>query len=238
MKKLTPKVPTNLDPIVAAVLAKLGSSPEAAYVIIGGGVALNCYIEPRATMDVDAWWSQHSSAQQREATVARIKNIVREIAADRPNMHLVEDTRAASEMRGIELEQNGKTIFSFQVAPRSLELEAPVVTESPFAPIPIETLTENVGAKMSALVSRGAPRDFNDIVRVSKVAEILPSELWNIYQRKNPTADVTLAKAQVAQKLAAIELRRPLEKMQSEERVTTAAVRDWLKKELIGQPFA
>jgi hypothetical protein len=237
MKPIQPARPGNLDPIADKLLEKLRGFPEAANVVIGGGVALNCYAPPRLTHDVDAWWSQDSGAADRASTLTRIRAIAEEVAAS-AGLVVVERPRAASEVVSIELQANRRTVFSFQIAPRDIELEPPTVECSPFAPVPIEAFADNLGAKMTALVSRGAPRDFQDVFTVVRAQIASPEELWALYAAKNPGSDLAIAKAQVAQRLAEIELRRPLPSLDLKSRSAAEELRAWVRETFIGQPFA
>ncbi len=54
-----------------------------------------------------------------------------------------------------ELLRDKNRVFSFKIAIRSVGLEPPVTC--PWPPIPIQTLADNIGAKINALVDRGAP---------------------------------------------------------------------------------
>ncbi len=54
--------------------------------------------------------------------------------------------------------------------------------ESAWAPIKIKTLRDNVGAKMNALVGRGAPRDFIDIA--AAIARLTPEERLDAERRR------------------------------------------------------
>ena len=139
-----------------------------------------------------------------------------------PGPELLASERTSSVIT-IDLRKNKTKLLSFQIAPRSIELEPPNVDHSPFAPIALETLADNIGAKMTALVGRGAPRDFLDIARVAAEHLATPTDLWALYKAKNPTSSLMLAKAQVSQNLAAIELRRPLDTLTATDREHASA---------------
>lgn len=236
MRDVQPTRPANLDPLASNMLERLQATPEAAHIVIGGGVALNCYAPPRLTRDVDAWWSRHTDAADRSSTVARIREIANDVA--RPTQLTVsERAPSTSEVVSIELQANRKTVFSFQIAPRDVELESPIVSGSPFAPIALETLADNLGAKMTALVARGAPRDFQDVYNVVRTGIARPDELWGLYERKNPGHDVAIAKAQVAQRLGDIEMRRPLDSIEPSLRGEAGELRAWVRQGLVGKPF-
>jgi predicted nucleotidyltransferase component of viral defense system len=68
----------------------------------------------------------------------------------------------------VELELGGKTVFSFQIAERSAQLEEPVEGVWPGG-LGLDSFDELIASKMSALVERGAPRDFRDIYSVCEV---------------------------------------------------------------------
>ena len=51
-----PKPPGNLHPLSRELLESLAGHAEGGEIVIGGGVALNHYLEYRPTVDLDAWW--------------------------------------------------------------------------------------------------------------------------------------------------------------------------------------
>jgi hypothetical protein len=107
-----------------------------------------------------------------------------------------------------ELAKAGRPRFSFQIAVRSLALDQP--QPSAWPPILIETLADNVGAKMNALVSRGAPRDFMDIKMAVDEGLLTTARCWELWQAKNPGASIEAAKQNLLLHLAGLEARRPL----------------------------
>lgn len=80
------------------------------------------------------------------------------------------------ETQSYELQNAGQTVFSFQVAVRSFALEPAALSAWP--PVQIETLLDNLGAKMNALVARGVPRDFLDAYTVVERGIASIEELW------------------------------------------------------------
>jgi hypothetical protein len=109
----------------------------------------------------------------------------------------------------------------------------PHISTSPFAPVPLEAVTDNIGAKMTALVARGAPRDFVDVARIANAKLATVPELWDLYKAKNPTGNVEIAQSHVRQHLRAIELRRPLSHMNEHDRAIAEATRSWFKHSLL-----
>ena len=104
-----------------------------------------------------------------------------------------------------------RTIFSVQIAARTVELEPPIA--SAWSPIPIETLRDNLANKMSALVARGAPRDFRDVYEVVQAGLLTISECWELWQARNPDTNIDRARAQVVKHLGSIAERRPLDQL-------------------------
>jgi hypothetical protein len=225
-------VPTDIarmlgDVLAREILEELRGSPEAAEIVLGGYFALRRYVDYRQTNDIDAWWK----TGRIEASVDRIRAAMLAIARRR-GFQLAE--RGIGETLSFEFVDAGSRIFSFQIAPRNVELRSAAVTE--WAPILIESLEDTGGSKMNALVNRGAPRDFLDInaVVVRRVASV--EQCWHWWREKNPSADPTQAKVQVLHHLEALEQRRPIEAIaDSEERARARAMREWIRNVLLGE---
>jgi len=222
----TPQKPATLDPIASEILVALALEPAATEIVLGGYFALKHYLDYRETHDIDAWWRTRASV----AGLAAIHSAVTKVAEARS---LECRQRSFGDTQSFELLKDGVKIFSFQIAVRSVELEPPVA--SPWAPILIETLSDNVGAKMNALVNRGSPRDFSDIARVVEAGLASEKDCWNWWQKKNPAQSVNEGKQKALLLLQALELRRPLEKIpDGEERQRAEALRRWFKAEFLG----
>jgi len=115
---------------------------------------------------------------------------------------------------------------------RDIALDNP--QSSPWAPILIETLRDNLGSKMNALVNRGAPRDFMDIHMAVKSGLTSGAECWQLWALKNPGQWVSDAKAQTYLNLENLEQRRPLAHIDNPaERARVEAVRDWFREEFL-----
>src|SRR5205085_6108341 len=101
-------------------------------------------------------------------------------------------------------------------------------------PIQIETLADNIGSKMNALVDRGAPRDFLDIRAIVQQGLMAASQCWDFWARKNSGQDLTAAKQKVLLHLDALEARRPLESIKSpDERRHMQATREWFRRDFL-----
>lgn len=231
MHNLLPQCPANLHSITTAILNEMVNRypDQSRYLVLGGYFALKCYLDYRDTHDIDAWWSQQSALQERELTLDCLRLIMQEVGEAH---HLSLAERTTNTMVSLELRNNNQTIFSVQVAERDVELEPPI--PSPWTPIQIETLRDNLASKMTALVKRGAPRDFRDVQAVVNSGVATVAELWEIWQLKNPKRDVNNAKLEALHHLESISLRRPLEQLPTEQQVATAQARQWLRETLLG----
>jgi hypothetical protein len=130
-----------------------------------------------------------------------------------------------------ELVADGDKVFSFQIARRSVALDPSL--ESAWPPVRIETLRDNLGAKMNALVGRGAPRDLLDIVEACRAGLTTPAVCWELWLAKNAGGDAREARARVLHHLMLIEARRPLASIEPEpERAAAASVRAFVRERL------
>lgn len=224
MQTPRPEVPPELHPLAREILAHLRSRPEAAPIILGGGVALQHYCPFRLTKDIDAWWEAAPVAE----TQAAIKQVMSEVSLKHG---LGLQVRTWGETESYELQQEGQTVFSFQIALRTAELEPPVT--SAWNPVKIETFRENLACKMNALVARGAPRDFVDVFEVCHRRLATAQECWDLWRQKNPDKHIRSARANVARHLEQLEARRPLAAFENEhDRARAESVRLWMRTQL------
>ena len=224
-----PVKPSTLDPRAVALLEWMGAQPWARLIVLGGGVALKHYLDYRGTKDCDAWWHP-------DATAADRQKIVEEVAAAlREQNHGSEiRLREFNEVNSVELFQGGQAKFSFQIAKRDVQLEP--YLPSGWGGVCIESLSDNIASKMCALVDRGYPRDLRDIRRAARDLGFSISDLWTLWQRKNPTRHAWDAKVLVRQSLEAIIRRRPLENIPDKtERAEADEVRQWFLKEFLNE---
>ncbi|PSB29608.1 nucleotidyl transferase AbiEii/AbiGii toxin family protein [Chlorogloea sp. CCALA 695] len=231
MKNILPVPPEDLDPLAAEILGGLRGQSDAKTLILGGYFALKHYLNYRQTKDIDAWWSQSSTPAERQAAINLLTKVLTQVAGQ--NSLELDERRSATTL-SLELKRDGATIFSVQIADRDRELEPPI--PSPYPPVQIETLRDNIGAKMNALVNRGAPRDFVDIYAIAQSGMATVPELWDCWQQKNPQLDLHSAKAQVLRFLNGIEQRRPIEQMPATERTRLTSVRGWFRQQLLSLP--
>ena len=216
----------EIDPLAEKVLEALSGKPEASEIVLGGYLALQQFVDYRRTHDIDAWWRTRAST----AAKAAIREAMQQVAATE-GYELRE--RCFGDTASFELCRESKRRFSFQIAVRSVELEPPVVSAWP--PLLIETLRDNVGSKMNALVDRGAPRDFLDIMHVVKGGLSNAAECWELWSKKNPGTSVDVAREKALHHLLAIEMRRPLESISDPHQQAQALeTRDWFRREFLG----
>ena len=213
----------HVDPVADRVLSLLSGRPEAGHIILGGYFALQHYLDYRQTHDVDAWWKDRADAVAEDA----IRRAMQQVAAEQ-GMELRE--RRFGDTLSFELANAGVQRFSFQIALRSIAVEEP--QPSAWPPILIETLADNIGAKMNALVNRGAPRDFLDIKAVADAGLLSMARCWELWRAKNPGAPLEAARQNLLLHLAGLEARRPLDSIADPEaRAHAEEVRRWFNKD-------
>lgn len=213
----------QVDPLAESILSELARRPGSEQVVLGGYFALRYHVDYRTTHDIDAWWKPRSDAPGTAAIRAAVKSV-----ADARGLQFSE--RQFGETVSFELSREKSKVFSFQIAVRSVELEAPQLSNWP--PILIETLVDNVASKMNALVDRGAPRDFTDIYQVVSAGLMGPGACWNLWSRKNTGQAAESGKQKVLLHLAALEQRRPLGGMEDpQEKGRVMELRRWFREE-------
>lgn len=220
-----PQVPKNLNPLAREVLEELSQYPGSSEIIIGGGVALQHYLPFRQTVDVDAWWAKGVSEQGLDAVERATETV-----ALRHGYEV--DKSSKKESHSFAFKKGEQKQFSFQIALRSLEIDPPFT--SAWSPIKIETLQDNLAGKMNALVKRGAPRDYVDVHNICRQGLATPKECWDLWQKRNPKAEICDAASTVVHSLKSIEDRRPLETIKNlEERANVENARAWFKTDFI-----
>jgi hypothetical protein len=234
VRSVLPQPPTDVDPLASEVLKRLSHHPEAKFVVLGGHFALKCYLDYRPTHDIDGWWSRGLSSNQRHDARSAIRQVANEVAGEH-GLSIAERSWGDTEAIDFQRPTSGRpqTVFSIQIAERIVELEPPIT--SPWPPIPIETLRDNLASKMNALVARGAPRDFRDVYEVVQAGLATVTECWELWQAKNAGLQVDLAKAQVVKHLESITLRRPLEQLAEQDRAAAQTLRQWVLHDLISE---
>jgi predicted nucleotidyltransferase component of viral defense system len=101
----------------------------------------------------------------------------------------------------VELQQEERTVLSFQVAHRSAQLAPP--QPAPWTDVWIDSFPDLVAAKMVALVERGAPRDFRDIYTLCQAGVTTAEQCWTLWRQRQQLAgsDTDVARARLACRL-------------------------------------
>ncbi len=225
-QRLESRKPPQIEPLASKVLEALAGRPEASDIVLGGYLALRHFVDYRQTHDIDAWWRTRAT----KGTETAIREAMEQVASSE-GYELRE--RRFGDTLSFELCCVDKKTFSFQIALRSVEIEPPVVSAWP--PLLIETLRDNVGSKMNALVDRGAPRDFLDIMHVVTAGLESVSQCWELWSKKNVGDSADEAMDKVLHHLSALEMRRPLEGIPDlQERGRARETREWFHREFLG----
>lgn len=222
MKNISPRQPSHLSPYVQICLEALVKANLAKRISLGGALGLFHYLDYRPTHDVDAWWSEALTEAQRQEVTRTLEQALASHGEVR--------VRTWGDVVSVELLQDGKTVFSFQIAARSARLEES--TSAGWIDVPLDSLADLVASKMVALVERGAPRDFLDIFRACQAGVLSVSECWALWQRRQSLAgsdtDPSRARLAIETHLERIALHRPLDQIaDSAQREQAGQVRDW-----------
>lgn len=217
-----PKRPRHLPDHSQVCLAALVERGLAEKISLGGALGLLHYLDYRSTQDVDAWWAEDATADDQRQVVETLESVLR--PRGRVNV------RRWGDVVSVELEQEGRKVFSFQVARRSARLEPPDM--APWIAVPLDSLSDLIAGKMVALVERGAPRDFRDIYSLCQAGLTTPPECWNLWRKRQELAgsdlDMERARLAISTHLARIIQHRRLQDISDpEDRARAAGVRTW-----------
>ena len=160
MRANRPQRPSHLSEYSELCLRALVEVGLADKLSLGGALGLLHYLDYRQTHDVDAWWAAETTSGDRSAVVATLA------AALEPHGQV--RTRTWGDVVSIELVQEQRKTFSFQIAQRTAQLEP--ATEAPWIAVPLDSLADLLASKMMALVERGAPCDFRDVYAACQAA--------------------------------------------------------------------
>lgn len=211
-----------------ACLEALSASGYGRYLSLGGAFGLSHYFEYRTTHDVDAWWVEPVSRADRLQVVRILEDVLKSFGQVR--------TRSWGDVVSVELIWQTKTIFSFQIANRSAQLEPSVPTS--WAGIMVDAFGDLVASKMMALVERGAPRDFRDIYTLCQSGWTDIARCWELWQKRQQLAasDANVARARLAIEthLARIAQHRPLGQIEDDQqREEAKRLREWFIREFL-----
>lgn len=217
--------PRHLPRYAVLCLRALAKRGLGHLISIGGALGLMHYLDYRPTHYADAWWSSEATEEQKQQVMAVLEASLRPFGEVR--------TRTWGDVVSLDLLQEKRTVFSFQIASRSAQLE-PSVT-APWTAVQLDSLEDLVASKMVALIERGAPRDFRDISAVCDAGLVTPDRCWELWLQHQRLAggDTDRGRASLAIEthLERIALQRPLERVSDPaEREDAARLRAWFRE--------
>ena len=224
-----PRRPKEVSPFAHSCIDALAVGGLGRHLSIGGAFGLAHYHEYRQTHDVDAWWRQPVSREERDAVVGVLTRALESFGIVR--------TRAWGDVVSVELEQDGKTVFSFQIAHRSAQIDAPIEGLWPGG-LGLDSFDELVASKMRALVERGAPRDFRDIHSLCMAGLCSTARCWQLWETRQKLArqdtDGARARSAIVTHLSRLAVARPLNRItDAEQREKATRLRTWFEKEFL-----
>jgi Nucleotidyl transferase AbiEii toxin, Type IV TA system len=223
-----PRRPARLPDYAEACLQALAGQGLGETISLGGALGLLHYLDYRPTRDVDAWWTALATAENQ-------RQVIRVIETTLGAWGQVK-TRAWGDVVSVELLREERTVFSFQIARRSAQLEPSA--PAPWTGVLLDSFPDLLASKMVALVERGAPRDFRDIYAVCQAGLVTPRECWEFWRRRQRLAgsDIDSARARLAVEthLARIAQHRRLEQIADPQQQAEAeGVRAWFASEFL-----
>lgn len=225
---MQPRRPRHVPEYAEACLQALAARELGESISLGGAFGLSHYFDYRSTYDVDAWWVPAATAERQREVIQVIE------AALKPFGQV--KTRAWGDVVSVELMRGGKTVFSFQVARRSAQLEPSVPAR--WTNVLLDSFPDLLASKMVALVERGAPRDFRDIHTLCQTGLTRPQQCWELWRRRQRLAgsdtDGARARLAIETHLTRIAQHRPLAQINdSKQRAEAQQVRAWFAEEFL-----
>lgn len=225
---MQPHRPTHMPDYAEACLQALAANGLGEKISLGGAFGLLHYFDYRPTHDVDAWWVPSATAEDRRQVIRVIEETLQSFGQVKK--------RAWGDVVSVELMREGKTVFSFQIAHRSAQLEPPA--PAPWTDVLLDSFPDLLASKMVALVERGAPRDFRDVYALCRAGLTTPQECWELWRRRQQLAssdsDSARARLAVETHLARIAQHRPLGDITNPtKRAEAEQVRRWFVQEFL-----
>lgn len=225
---IQPQRPKHIPKYAEACLQTLAASNLGRTISVGDAFGLVHYLDYRSTHDVDAWWAPTATAEDRRRVIDVLK------AALEPFGEI--KTRAWGDVVSVELVQEGKTVFSFQIARRSAQLEPSSLAE--WTSVLLDSFPDLLASKMVALVERGAPRDFRDIHALCQADLTTPQQCWELWRRRQRLveSDTDSDRAQLAIETHMVRIvqHRPLTQIEDpEKRMEAQQLRAWFAEEFL-----
>jgi hypothetical protein len=212
----------------AVCLTALADAGLGEKISLGGAAGLLHYLDYRPTHDVDAWWGNDVSAEDRQRVISVVEAALQPYGEVR--------ARSWGDVVSVELLQEGRTVFTFQIAARTAQLEPS--RPAPWVGVLLDSLQDLIASKMVALVERGAPRDFRDIYTLCQAGLTTPEECWSLWMHRQELArsdaDPWRARLAVETHLARIAQHRPLEQIPDPHgRAEAERLRTWFATEFL-----
>lgn len=226
-----PRTPRSLSRYARACLEAIAATGEASRAVsVGGAVGLAHFLDYRETHDLDAWWTAEARPDDRRIVIDAVARALRACEGQ-------VEVREWGDMVSVELEQDKRRVFSFQVARRDALLQPPRHLPWP-AGLLLDSFEDLLASKMVALVERGAPRDFRDIHAVCEARLADADRCWSLWRKRQSLAGRDAsggrARSAVLLHLERIEQSRPLDRIQGDgERRRAEAVRAWFRGEFL-----
>src|SRR3990172_7068233 len=105
---------------------------------IGGAFGLSHFYEYRTTKDIDAWWSEDAGIKDQQEVIRLLEKILMQFG--------IVSIRRFGDVVSINLKNEGKVIFNFQIARRSALLQKPL--KSPWDPVELDSFEDLISSKM------------------------------------------------------------------------------------------
>lgn len=225
----SPHRPQQISPFAEACLAAVAAHDCGRYLSLGGAFGLAHYFEYRTTHDLDAWWVEPVPREAREQVLQVLTGALHAFGEVR--------RREWGDVVSLDLRQQNKVVFSFQIARRTAELHPAEPGPWPGG-VRVDSFADLVASKMVALVERGAPRDFRDIYTLCTAGQTTPPQCWAWWQQRenavNRAPDRQRADLAIRTHLKRIEQARPIADIGDEgERAASAQLRAWFKEEFL-----
>jgi hypothetical protein len=225
---MKPHRPTHIPAYAEICLQALVANGLNDKISLGGAFGLLHYLDYRPTHDVDAWWDISATTQEKEQIVEVIETAL--------SAYGTVQRRAWGDVVSIELVQADKTVFSFQIAQRSVQLQPSV--SATWMDVPLDSFPDLMASKMVALVERGAPRDFRDIYALCHSGLTTPKRCWQVWRQRQQLAgsdtDFHRARLAIETHLTRIALHRPLDEIpDADQRAEAERVRTWFGEEFL-----
>lgn len=224
-----PSRPSHIPDYADDCLHALAKHNLGGKISLGGAFALLHYLDYRSTFDVDAWWHPSTTSKEREQVIQTLVAVLEVYGRVR--------RRSFGDVTSIELDtEHRKKSFSFQIAERSAQLQPSVSAQ--WTNVLLDSFSDLIASKMTALIQRGAPRDFRDIYAICQSGMATLSQCWQLWQQRQELAgdeaDVDLAKVALDGHLERIEQYRPLATIADpEQREQANRLRAWYREEFL-----